>query len=131
MHTVVQNSRPQRMQQIAQPIESPSADPTIAATAVGRSNSDDKDEKGSVWWWLSLFLVFIFWGWVQNRDKVSNELKPENVKANLHNLTVITIAAVIGIIGGQVVFVKLAGLTQNVPVLNKATAYLAKLFSAA
>lgn len=132
MHTVAQV--PQQAlptaaaKEMARPVESPVASSGTVAKGIP-SNSAGNDK--SIWWWVGFFAVFVLWGWVQNREKISTELRPRNIQANLHNLTIITFAAVIGIIGGQVLFTKLAAMTAKIPGLRKVTGYLAQLFSAA
>lgn len=86
----------------------------------------------TVWFWVGLFVVFVGYGWIQHRNEKAKEaIKPSNLAANLHNVFLITVAAVIGIVAGKIFLTKLVGLTARIPVVNRAVAYLAELFSAA
>lgn len=129
MHTVVaSNPSPAAKREMMTPIESPVGDQVIARGI----DTDQEPADKTIWYWAAFFLVFILWGWAQHRsDSIRKELEPQNMQANLHNIAVITFAAIIGIVGGKVLFTKLAGLTKNVPVLGRVFGYLAQLFAAA
>lgn len=117
-----------KVPEMSTPVQSPMSDAVVAR---GVSTADQGEGNKTIWWWVGFFAVFVVWGWIQNREKITTELQPRNIHANLHNLAVITFAAVIGIVGGQVLFTKLAALTSRVPGVNRVTSYIAQLFSAA
>lgn len=112
------------MQAKLEPITTPMGDRPVA-------KQSDAQKPHSIWFWVGLFVVFVFWGWYQNRESIKTNLEAKNLKANLHNLLIITFAAVIGIVGGKILFTKLTGLTANIPILGRSMAYVAQLFSAA
>lgn len=126
MFSNTNNANRSPVQSMLTPVETPIGNNMVSkAKTVG-------DKEHSVWFWLGLFIVFITWGVVQHKsNKVSDELKPANLYANVHNLMLITFAAVIGVVGGKIFFTKLAAVTGRIPFVNQATAYLAQLFSAA
>lgn len=127
MHTSIQNSAPATRKMLNAPVESPVGDQAIAKSM---PSNDQKDP--TIWFWVALFVVFILWGWMQDRhEKLRSQLEPQNMQANIHNLFIITFAAVIGVVGGKVLFTKLAAITSRMPFVGRAFGYLAKLFSAA
>ena len=107
-----------------EPISTPMGDRPVA-------KQNDSAKPHTIWFWVALFATFVFWGWYQNRESIKTNLEAKNLKANLHNLMIITFAAVIGIVGGKILFTKLTGLTANIPILGRGIAYIAQLFSAA
>lgn len=129
MHTLAQSSGSSAAKRdMIMPVESPVGDQTIARGVDQDSSEPDK----TVWWWAAFFVVFILWGWVQHRNEhVKKELEPQNMQANLHNVAVITFGAVIGIVGGKILFTKLAAITKNVPLFGRMFGYIAQLFGAA
>lgn len=127
MITGVPKSQSATNKQMYQPIESPVGDQAIAKTMPNDNESDR-----TIWFWVGMFIVFIVWGVFQDRHKkIQSQLEPQNMQANLHNLFVITFAAVIGVVGGKILFTKLAAITSRFPLLGRVTGYLAKLFGAA
>lgn len=67
-------------------------------------------KKYAAYYWLGLLVLYFGWNYLQHRKNIATELKPENVKANAHNIAVITLASVIGINGLNVLCTKLAAM---------------------
>jgi hypothetical protein len=84
-------------------------------------------QPGSIWWLMLILVVYLFWDWYQNREGIRESLSPSNIRANIHNLVVITLATVIGFNLGTVILTKLAG--WRIPVISKAAGTLLPLFS--
>lgn len=72
--------------------------------------------KYSILTWAVLFLVYLFWSWVDTQEGVAESVKPENIKTNARNLLVITLGAIIGINIFNVAMTKLSKL--NIPILS-------------
>lgn len=127
MHTVSANNYGNPAKQMLNPLET-----TVAPTVTAKlpAQVDEAEHKYSVWFWAALFAVFVGWGYYQHNGTIKKELEPKNIAANWHNLVVITFAAVIGIVGGKILFVKLADVTKNIPFVSTATSYIAQLFTA-
>lgn len=127
MHTTAGVSPNASRKLLNQPIETPVGDMAVAKTIQSDDNRDP-----TIWFWVATFVVFILWGWWQHRnEKIRKELEPSNITANLHNIAIVTFAAVIGIVGGKVFFTKLAAIFGRIPVVGRILGYLAKLFGAA
>jgi len=98
-----------------------SADVGIATAddvaAVGMDNMSAAKSPGSIWWWVVLLLVYIAWDFFQNNEKVRNSLEPANIRANVHNLVVVGLGAVIFINGANVLFTKLSAM--RIPILSR------------
>lgn len=72
-----------------------------------------------------LVALYLFWAVVIRHEKVNAQLSPANVAVNLHNIIVVGLTAMLFILLGQVLFIKLTIL--KVP----GAATVARLFSAA
>jgi len=96
------------------------------AMSVGQDNMSAAKSPGSIYWWVTLLLVYIGWDFFQNNEKVRNSLEPSNIRANIHNLVVIGLGSVIFINGGNVLFTKLAAM--RIPVLSKIAGTILPLF---
>lgn len=75
----------------------------------------DGNSQVSVWWVFMLAAMYFIWGYLQHKT-LKEDLSPQNIGANLHNMLVITFAAAIGINILNVFFTKLAAL--NIPGLS-------------
>ena len=61
--------------------------------------------------WIGAFAgLYLLWSAIQSHKKVGESLKPENIRANLHNLAVIWLAVVITVPLSLVAFVKIGAL---------------------
>ena len=89
-------------------------------------NTKAAKKPGSVYWWLTVLGLYLLWDWYQNNEKVSEALKPRNIRANAHNILLITVAAVIGVNGMNILFTKLAAM--RIPVLSKMAGAVLPLF---
>jgi hypothetical protein len=94
--------------------------------AVGQENMSAAKSPGSIVWWVTLLLVYIGWDFFQNNERIRNSLEPANIRANIHNLIVIGLGAVIFINGGNVLFTKLAAM--RIPVLSRVAGTMLPLF---
>jgi hypothetical protein len=84
-------------------------------------------QPGSIVWWVMLLVLYLTWDVLQNHTKLGETLAPSNVRANVHNIIIITLAAVVGLNGLNVLFTKLAAL--KIPVVSKAAGTLLPLVS--
>lgn len=82
--------------------------------------------KHSIWFWGGLLALYFFWDYIQTRRNVQESLEPANIRANLHNLVVIGIGAVVVINGMNVFLTKLA--SMKIPVVSKIAGNLLPLF---
>lgn len=121
MHSVISKDRAT----LQRPVEAAVGDQKLAQP------TPQGDKQHTVWFWVALFAAFLGWNYLQHQTKIEKELKPENMRANIHNLMIITFGAVIGLVGGKILFTKLAAITKNVPFVGRACNYIAELFSAA
>jgi hypothetical protein len=96
------------------------------ATAI-KDNLALANQPGSIWWLMVIFVIYLFWDWYQNREGIRASLSPANIRANIHNLVVITLASVIGFNLFTVILTKLAG--WRIPVISKAAGTILPLFS--
>lgn len=110
------------------PEEQVVSSPVTSVTANLEDNMElsKPGKPGSIVWWGVIFAVYLFWDWFQTRDKVQTAIEPKNVRANLHNLVVVTFAAVIGINALNVFFTKLAAM--RIPVVSRMAGTLLPLF---
>ena len=110
------------------------AEEPVQASTAGISTTGSNIEEntkaakspGSVYWWLTILGVYLAWDYVQNREKVSEAIKPRNLRANAHNLVLISAAAVIGINGMNILLTKLAAM--RIPVLSKVAGAILPLY---
>ncbi len=82
--------------------------------------------KHSVWFWAGLLGLYLFWDYIQTRRSIQESLEPANIRANLHNLVVIGIGAVVIINGMNVFLTKLA--SMKIPGVSKVAGNLLPLF---
>lgn len=101
------------------PVNSPNSN-------IGQNTEAAAKAGGSIIWWVILFGVYLFWDYIQTREKVSDAVKPRNVRANIHNMAVIGFATIIFINGGNVLLTKLAAM--RIPGISKGAACLLPLF---
>lgn len=83
--------------------------------------------KGSIIWWLVLAGLYLAWDIIQNKSKLGDSLDPANIRANVHNIVVIGIAAVVFINGMNVLCTKLAAM--KIPGVSKLAGSLLPLFN--
>ncbi len=118
----------QDLSKMINPTTTPVGD-SLVGTKTAYASEDNTNN--SIFWWLGLFIVFVLYGWLQNKNsKVQEQLKPANLSANLHNIFFVTFAALIGLVAGKILFIKVAAWTKNIPILGKSMSYLAQLFAA-
>jgi len=79
----------------------------------------------SIAFWVGLLVVYLAYDWLQN-EKLKNTLEPANIRANAHNLILVTLAAVIGINGMNVLLTKLTAM--RIPGLSKGAGSILPLF---
>lgn len=72
---------------------------------------------GSVWWLLLMFVIYFVWDYAQGKKPIADAIEPSNIRANLHNMLVIGLAAAIFFNGANVVLTKLA--SMKIPVISK------------
>lgn len=89
-------------------------------------NTQAGRKQGSIVWWLMLFLVYLGWDYIQTREKVTEAVQPRNIRANIHNLAVIGLAAVLFINGANVLLTKLSAM--RIPLISKGAGALLPLF---
>ncbi len=82
--------------------------------------------KGAIWFWALLLVLYLFWDYIQNREKIREAIEPANIRANVHNLAIIGIGAVIFINGANVLLTKLA--SMKIPGVSKVAGSLLPLF---
>lgn len=82
--------------------------------------------KHSVWFWLGLLGLYLLWDYIQTRRNIHEALEPKNIRANLHNLLIIGIGAVVVINGMNVLLTKLA--SMRIPGVSKLAGSLLPLF---
>jgi len=82
--------------------------------------------KHSVWFWLGLLGLYFLWDYIQTRRNIQESLEPKNIRANLHNLVIIGIGAVLVINGMNVFLTKLA--SMKIPGVSKLAGNLLPLF---
>lgn len=82
--------------------------------------------KGAIWFWALLLALYLFWDYIQNREKIREVIEPANIRANVHNLAIIGIGAVIFIKGANVLLTKLA--SMKIPGVSKVAGSLLPLF---
>jgi len=102
--------------------------PVITATqdpASAHSENTDGNDKYSLFWLFGVVFLYFIWGWLQGR-KLQGEIKPANIGANLHNIVVVTLSAVIGINLMNVFFTKIS--SMNIPLLSKFSGRMVPLF---
>lgn len=90
-------------------------------------NTELARKPGSVWWWLTLIGLYFAWDYFQTRGRLSDAIKPANIRANWHNLVVIGIAAVIVINGFNILLTKLAAM--RIPVVSRVAGAFLPLFN--
>lgn len=118
---------------VSAPSMSADGDMSNIASTTGSDTTAVKDNltlaqtPGSIWWLMLVFVLYLFWDWYQNREGIRESLSPSNVRANIHNLVVITLASVIGFNLFTVVLTKLAG--WRIPFISKAAGTLLPLFT--
>lgn len=83
--------------------------------------------KGSIIWWLVLAGLYLVWDIVQNKSKLGDTIDPANIRANLHNIVVIGIGAVVFINGINVLCTKLAAV--RIPGVSRIAGSLLPLFN--
>jgi len=101
--------------------------PIAAPTSNLETNVEAAQQPGSIVWWVMLLVLYLTWDVLQNHTKLGEALAPSNVRANVHNIIIITLAAVVGLNGLNVLFTKLAAL--KIPVVSKAAGTLLPLVS--
>lgn len=95
--------------------------------ATTNMQDNTKAATNSIYWWGLLFGLYFVWDYIQGQKKVADVVKPSNVRANVHNLFISGMAAVIFINAFNVFFTKLAAL--KIPVLSKVSGALLPLFN--
>jgi len=101
--------------------------PTSAPTSNLEKNTEAAQSPGSIVWWGLLLVLYLGWDYLQNNSKLGEGLEPSNIRANVHNIIIITLAAVIGINGLNVLFTKLAAL--KIPGVSKAAGTMLPMVS--
>lgn len=109
-----------------EPVQPSTAQGPAAGVSNIEKNTELASKPGSIWWWVVVAALYVLWDYFQTRDKLSSALQPRNIRANLHNLIVVTIAAVIGINGFNVFLTKLAAM--KIPLLSRAAGTVLPLF---
>ena len=111
-------------------IDEPVQASSISTEPVTGSNIEENTraatKPGSVYWWLTILGLYLLWDWYQNSEKVNEALKPRNIRANAHNILLITVAAVIGVNGMNILLTKLAAM--KIPVLSKVAGAILPLY---
>ena len=92
---------------------------------VVKDNMSAAKNPGTIVFWVGMLIVYLLYDWLQN-EKLKDTLEPHNIRANIHNLLVVTIAAVIGINGGNVLLTKLAAM--QIPGASKGAGTILPLF---
>jgi hypothetical protein len=82
-----------------------------------QNNTQFATSPGSVYWLFLVTVIYVAWGYWQNREGYKESLKLGSIKMNLHNIVGITLAVIIGINFIQVFLTKLAAM--RIPVLSK------------
>jgi len=59
---------------------------------------------------LGLVAIYVVWAWISQNERITESLRPANIAANLHNILMITMIAVIGLVSAKVLFTKLTAL---------------------
>ncbi len=83
--------------------------------------------KGSIIWWVILAGLYLVWDIIQNKSKLGDSIDPANIRANLHNIIVIGIGAVVFINGFNVLCTKLAAM--KIPGISRLAGSLLPLFN--
>jgi len=83
-----------------------------------QNNTQYATSPGSVYWLFLLAIVYVAWGYWQNREGYKKSLTPGTMVMNLHNIVGITLAVIIGMNITQVFLTKLAAM--RIPFLSKA-----------
>ena len=96
-------------------------------TSTIQQNMQGAKTPGSAWFWLGLVVLYFVWDYFQNKKGIKESLEPRNIRANAHNIILITLAAVIGLNGTYVLLAKLA--SMSIPGVSKAAGTLLPLFS--
>lgn len=81
---------------------------------------------GSVYWLFLLTLVYVLWGYWQNKEGARESLSPGDLKNNLGNIVKITLAVAIGFNIMNVFLTKLAAM--RIPVLSRIAGTFLPLF---
>lgn len=101
-------------------------DPTPVAKEVVQNNKV-KGEYSSLGFWGFLIVVFIGWGFIVAKNvKLRDAIQASNIRANVYNLVVIGLGAVIFINGFKVLLVKLGAL--KIPLISPLAERLLPLF---
>ena len=96
-----------------------------SAQSVAAGNMSLAKNPGSIVFWVGLLVLYLFYDWLQN-EKLESTLQPANIRANAHNLILVTIAAVIGVNGMNVLLTKLTAM--QIPGLSKSAGSILPLF---
>jgi hypothetical protein len=102
----------------------------VVATSQGGSTlqKNMSGSKYAIYFWAGLVGIFLLFGLLQEKNKsVREELQPANLKANFHNVILITLAAVVGINGLYVLLAKLAAM--SIPYVSSFAGSILPLFS--
>ena len=87
-----------------------------AQVAVGTSNArnsalyGEARDGGSIgktpWVLLGLVVIYIAWAWLSQGERIRESLSPANIAANVHNIVMVTIMAIIGIVSLKILLTK-------------------------
>lgn len=102
-------------------------DPAPVAKEVVQKNNKVKGEYSSLGFWGFLIVVFIGWGFIVAKNvKLRDAIQAGNIRANVYNLVVIGLGAVIFINGFKVLLVKVGAL--RIPLISPLAERLLPLF---
>lgn len=82
-----------------------------------QNNTQFATSPGSVYWLFLMAIVYVAWGYWQNRASATNSLSAGSIKLNLHNIVGVTLAVIVGMNFIQVFLTKLS--LMRIPVLSK------------
>ncbi len=82
-----------------------------------QNNTQLATSPGSVYWLFLVTIIYVVWGYWQNRDSAKTSLTPGSIKLNLHNIVGITLAVIVGMNFMQVFLTKLSAM--RIPLISK------------
>lgn len=93
------------------------AEPPTETGSNIQNNTQFATSPGSVYWLFLITIVYVAWGYWQNREGYKESLTPGSIKMNLHNIVGITLAVIVGMNFVQVLLTKLS--LMRIPILSK------------
>lgn len=103
--------------------------PSAQASQVIGTANDQGSVGAAPYVFVGIIGLYLAWAILARHERISESLRPANVAVNFHNVLNVTVMAIIGIVGGKVLFTKLTAF--DIPVVSKAAAYVGQIWAAA